>query len=817
MKIIILFMMFFSSVIAQINIEKNESFSDIEKEYIKTNTVTIGMIEDYYPFAFKNNGKPNGYSYDYLNLIIKKSGLKIDIKMDTWSNILKKFKNKELNLIDTISYKKDRESFTNFTEPYFQIANVIFARKGEFLDYENFESLKGMKIGITKDIYYYDTVKDLNLFELVTYKNSKENMKALAFGDVDAAFNNHMSGQRYVSEAGYTNIKILDELNSNTIKKEDLRIGVEKENDILYSIINKSIKLISRKELEKLNNKWFSTRIIPDNQVNDIGLTKEEKKYLDEKEFINMCIDPHWMPFEKLDEKGNHIGITADYYKVFSKMINQNIRVIKTTSWNQSIEYAKSRKCDILSLAMQTPERKQYMDFTTPYLKIPIVIATKLDVPFIDNIASLKNKSVGIPKGYAFVELLKKKYKNINIIEVDDIKDGLKKVNQGELYGYIGTLASISYQFQNGLGTALKITGKFDEKWELAIAVRNDDKILFNILEKLVEKMDVLEHQRILSNWISIKYEKEINYTIIIYILVAVFVIALLFLYRQYSLKKSNRDLKIAVEKKTKDLQALNESLESRIKEEVEKNLDIQEKLFKSEKMASMGEMIGNIAHQWRQPLSMISMGATGMQLQKSHGLLSDEFFEQTCIDINENAQYLSKTIDDFRNFILGDRTKVVFTLSNEINRFLSLVKGSITNNNINMIVNIEKELELFGYPNELLQCVINIFNNSRDILLEREIKNKYIFITSYTENNNIIIKIKDNARGINKDILPKVFDLYFTTKHQSKGTGIGLHMTYNLIVKGMNGSIEVHNAKYTYENNEYSGAEFVIKIPKET
>jgi signal transduction histidine kinase len=270
----------------------------------------------------------------------------------------------------------------------------------------------------------------------------------------------------------------------------------------------------------------------------------------------------------------------------------------------------------------------------------------------------------------------------------------------------------------------------------------------------------------------------------------------------------------MAVEKKTKDLQELNESLAIKIKEEVEKNLHIQEKLFKSEKMASMGEMLGNIAHQWRQPLSIISTGATGMQIQKEYGLLTDDFFEETCNDINKNTQYLSKTIDDFKNFILGDRKKIVFNLSEDINSFISLVKGAITSNNIKLILDIEEDVNLYGYPNELIQCFMNIFNNSKDALVENNIQHKFIFISTSLENNNAIIKIKDNAGGIPSDVLSHVFEPYFTTKHKSKGTGIGLHMTYNLIVNGMEGSIEASNFNYEYEGELFTGAELIISLP---
>ena len=239
-----------------------------------------------------------------------------------------------------------------------------------------------------------------------------------------------------------------------------------------------------------------------------------------------------------------------------------------------------------------------------------------------------------------------------------------------------------------------------------------------------------------------------------------------------------------------------------------------KERLKESEKMASMGEMIGNIAHQWRQPLSMISTVSTGMIMKKEFGNLDDNELLQNCNTINENAQYLSKTIDDFKNFIKGDRTKRVYNLQNNINSFLHLVKGTIKTNNINIILNLDKNIVINGYENELIQCFINIFNNSKDALVEKDIKEKLIFISTSLDNENVIIKIKDNAKGIGLDIIPKIFDPYFTTKHKSQGTGLGLNMTYNLITEGMNGKISAKNNNYLYNNIEYKGAEFTIVLP---
>jgi len=278
---------------------------------------------------------------------------------------------------------------------------------------------------------------------------------------------------------------------------------------------------------------------------------------------------------------------------------------------------------------------------------------------------------------------------------------------------------------------------------------------------------------------------------------------------RTASLQKINREL----EESEQELEILNEKLEHKIEEEVSKNRQKDQLLFEQTKMAALGEMIANIAHQWRQPLSVISTGVTGMLMQKEFGSLCDDDFKKNCNIINENVQYLSHTIDDFKNFIQGNNKKETFNLKKAVQSSLNLVSSSIKRYNITVLVNIEENISINGLPNELKQCFINLFNNSKDALMETDSK-KLIIIDSFLQNNKLIIEFKDNAGGIDENIITKIFEPYFTTKHKSQGTGLGLNMTYRLIVEGMGGSISVSNNSFKYEDETYTGALFIISIP---
>ncbi|MGB0989426.1 MAG: transporter substrate-binding domain-containing protein [Halarcobacter sp.] len=232
--------------------------------------------------------------------------------------------------------------------------------------------------------------------------------------------------------------------------------------------------------------------------------------------------------------------------------------------------------------------------------------------------------------------------------------------------------------------------------------------------------------------------------------------------------------------------------------------------LIEQSKMAALGEMIGHIAHQWRQPLSVITVVATSWEVYDELGSLDKKKVLEEGKLILSNAKYLSQTIDDFRQFIKGENSSSKFNVKDLIGNLTRLVNPSIQNEQITLVLNNSIDRELLGGQNNLLQALINIINNSIDALKQQQ-NEKFIFLdVKENEDKKVQIIIKDNAGGIDKNIIDKIFEPYFTTKHQSQGTGLGLYMTYSIIEKA-NASIKVENCDYTYNKNKYKGVTFTI------
>jgi signal transduction histidine kinase/ABC-type amino acid transport substrate-binding protein len=627
------------------------------------------------------------------------------------------------------------------------------------------------------------------------------------------------------------------------------------------------------------------------------NLTSEEKTYLSNKKELKLCIGPDSMPFEDFSKNGEYIGLTSDYYKIFSKNLDIPITVIPAKTWKESVELAKNRKCDIIS-AMQTQERKQFLNFTSPYLITPVVIATNNNGRFISDFKDLTNEKIGVPKSYAYVEELKKIYPNINYIEVPTIKDGLKKVINGELYGQVGTLASIGYFFTTDFVGSLKIAGKTEKvHLELGIGVRNDEPTLLNILQNQVDNIDESFHNKVLNNWINIKYNTSVDYTFIYKILFLIFIFACFFIYKQLLLNKYNNKLIKDVEEKTKDYKIKNDelinsnqnffdllntaieaiaifdenntlvrlnnsgkimfkhsfdenSLSKKISDFIpedlifEVNNKLKDKIFEpfeinllrsdktifpaliagktilienkihtiitvvdltqiklqnefiqqQAKLAQMGELLSMIAHQWRQPLTAISAASENLKLKTILKQVDYQLIQTTTEDINKYSTYLSNTINDFKNFYKTNKSLETTNLNEMAKKSLHIIEDSISYKNIKIIKNLNSISAIKTHVSEVTQGILTLLQNAEDILLEKNIKNPYIKINTFEDERYLYLQIIDNGGGIPSDIIDKIFDPYFSTKHEKNGTGLGLYFAKNIIENNCNALLTVKN-----------------------
>ena len=250
------------------------------------------------------------------------------------------------------------------------------------------------------------------------------------------------------------------------------------------------------------------------------------------------------------------------------------------------------------------------------------------------------------------------------------------------------------------------------------------------------------------------------------------------------------------------------DNLEFKIQEEINKRLEQEQILIQQSKLASMGEMIGNIAHQWRQPLAQISAIHMNMKVTYDFDKFTKEYMESKIKEANKLTAYMSQTISDFQNFFKPQGEKEVFSIEKACRDAYFILESSLKAHGIEVIFHITQDVTINGYKTEYSQVILNLLSNSKDILIERQIKNPKIELEIKDGNHFALVKIKDNAGGVDTSIIDKIFEPYFTTRHQTQGTGIGLYMSKNIIERNMHGYINVVNVE--------DGALFTVKVDKE-
>jgi len=530
-------------------------------------------------------------------------------------------------------------------------------------------------------------------------------------------------------------------------------------------------------------------------------LNLQEKSFLARKKVIKMCIDPNWMPLERI-KNGKHIGMTAEYIAIIAKMIGTPIQMVPTRDWSESIAFAKSRKCDIFSLAMPTPERRTYMNFTRPYLSIPLVMAARTETPFIDDISLVTDQRIGIVKGYAFNEILRKRFPKMQIVDVASAREGLKQVVNGKLFGFIGTLATVGYTIQKDFVGELKVAGKFDERWELGIGVRNDEPLLMTIFDKAIAAIDSKTHQQILNNWIAVRYDQKNNYKLIIQLLLLAAAGLLILLWRNYTLRKYNRKL---------------HEQNVKIQQQAEKLHLTEEKLRLQQKMEAVGLMAGGVAHDLNNILSGIISYPELILLK----LPADSPLRRPVTAILDSGKRAADVVADMLTITRGvAAVKDIVAINQEIeNAINSPEVKTLTEDQQQITLSTELAPELhntMGSSIHIRRVLTNLIINA----FEAVTGPGEITITSYNltidtpdpENDltrpgkYIALAIQDNGPGISVTDQARIFEPFYSKKSMGRsGTGLGLAIVWNII--------EDHNGKIRLKSDA-TGTTFTIYLP---
>ena len=314
------------------------------------------------------------------------------------------------------------------------------------------------------------------------------------------------------------------------------------------------------------------------------------------------------------------------------------------------------------------------------------------------------------------------------------------------------------------------------------------------IIAKGVYIEDIQQDINVEKNALGSRIKQQIKQNIFFFIVLSIIAIIITYIIgRTIQSIIADKDKKVKMT--TKALTKLNKELDHRVKAEVEKNKEQQKILMQKSKFIAIGEMISLIAHQWRQPISEINAIILNMKLHYDLGKLDKNIVDTKTKEVEKLLEYMSNTIDDFRTFFKPNKQKEKFYFKDSFDRTMAISSTILNEHNITLQTNIDETLYITSYQNEFEQVILNIITNAKDALIYDKIKKPQITIDIYKK-DKIYIEICDNAHGINKEIIEKIFDPYFTTKEEAEGTGIGLYMSKMIIEENMGGELKVKSSQ---------------------
>ena len=528
---------------------KNIIFSEQEALYLQNEPVIkVHAEQDWHPFNFIENNEVKGYSNDLMRLVAQKIGLKIEFVTGYNRNdYLEMLLKGDIDVITNLKITPEREKSVIFTQfnPLKAIDGLLTLN--ETAHYSDFKYLKGKNVAVVRGFFYEELMRihypEINL--LLT-SSTEESVEQLVLGHVDAVLDSYAVINYYIQRyfiSGVKNAPLFDHPIFNYLP---LYMGINKNNQVLRDILNKGLLAISDDELFQLQKNW-SLSINQNYQFADASFQEKmpvfrekERRYLQTKGDLRMCVDPDWLPIEGI-QNGEYVGMGADFVRLFSQRIGNVIKLVKTESWAETLNFAQQGKCDFIPVISKTEKRQRYLLFTFPYLRFPLVLVTKKN-HLMHKLEQVIHKPLGIVKDYSYKDVFEESYPQAKLREFSSADMGLAAVENGEIYGFIDSLPVMARKIQEYY-PELKIADKFEHKYALSLAVTNSNPILLGIFNKVIATISVQQHQEILNRWLPLVYEKESDLIWFWYLSALVIFIFSIFIIRYVYLLKANQKL----------------------------------------------------------------------------------------------------------------------------------------------------------------------------------------------------------------------------------------------------------------------------------
>ncbi|TAA47986.1 diguanylate cyclase [Corallincola spongiicola] len=527
------------SVLADPLIDEIE-FTEEEQAWLDSKTALhLHTIRgDYSPVIYVEGGQFKGFVVELINIVSNNIGLPIHYSFSkSTEQAIFLFDSGQTDALLPVVTTNLREHYALFTVPILEEELVIMVPQGMPAGIDVL-SIPNVRLGVVGDTTYQAEVARFaaNSANLSSYNRHEDLITALQLGAIDAVIAAQSVLQYQIKTRNIKGYHLVPFTNEK--HRYHSAIAIHKRNPLLQSILNKGIRQIPKEVIDALEDKWFlNSSDALAAPISDIDL-----QFLAQLKEVDYCIDPQWKPLEWL-ENGKHVGLSADLLSEIQSRLPIQFKLHKTEHWQDSLEALKRGQCQMLIMASATLTRLKEMSFSRSYLNTPIVIVTKEKEPYIADAATIGSKRFGYIQGYAYEELVKIRYPNLELKPYESFNDAHKALQRNEIDGYIENYIVSSYHLSSGDYPGYRIGGRLSLDMSLGIAVTKELTPLSKIINSIFNQIPAQEREAIVSKWTTVEVIKTINKSAAIKVISIALVIIAIIIFSNYKLRRFNQKL----------------------------------------------------------------------------------------------------------------------------------------------------------------------------------------------------------------------------------------------------------------------------------
>ncbi len=490
----------------------------------KHQVIKVSNEMEWSPVDFVADNQPQGYAIDLINLLAERIGIHVNfINGFTWNELEELFKKGELDILQPIKKTAEHEKIAIFSQPIIQYKTYFVTRSKNPLVHD-FSQLYGKKVAVAKGLRMENFLKqnhpEIHILEV---DNQEKMIEAVYHEKAYATFGNEIVASYIIRKKRMHDLRLTGWAKDyDDGKINQLHLMGQKKAPELISMMNKALASMTPGEVKQLEDKWFD---LPEHS--QMLFTKEEEEWLKRHPVLRLGIDPNWAPIEYFNINGELSGITADSIRILrEKMGISSIEAVKGLSWMEVLELAQKGEIDIVSAIVKNEKRAEYLLFTEPYLKLPIVVVMHESTPFIEGIHDLADTTIALVKGYVTQTYLQRDYPEQKHLEFETLAEAMKAVASGRAGAVIENLASINHLKNELKLTQLRVAATTQYSYNISVGVRKDWPELIPIIEKCLNSITDREKEIIRDKWVNIRFKTKTDWQMVLGVILAVALVA---------------------------------------------------------------------------------------------------------------------------------------------------------------------------------------------------------------------------------------------------------------------------------------------------